>query len=286
MKSDRQFSAQPRDDRRYADRRYGGLLRAVYARWPAFALIYGGIVFALVIIGLSIDQGWIGLIPLSLAAIIVLTYFFLASLRSLHLQYDRDGLNPHHILFDMGQIREDDIFVYVDLGERRRAIELARRLTTGKVVAVDVYNPQWTISQVLARARSRIPAPPPDPRLSWRNGRSDLIPLPDKSVTAVFLCQIASEFWQEGDRLQLLYEIYRVLSENGRLLLAEQARTQTNWALKGPAALALAPVEQWRDLLGQAGFRIRSEKNLQGVIHCIRADKPTYIEAQQLTLGL
>lgn len=268
------------------DSRFSGTLRAVYARWPAFALAYGGIVVALIIIGLSVERGWIGLIPLSLAALIVLIYFLLASLWSLHLQYDGDGLNPHHVLFDMGQIDATDTFVYVDLGRRRRAIDVARRLTTGKAIVVDVYNPQWTTSQALVRHRSRMLVPPSDPRLSWRNGRLDMLPLPDKSVTAVFLCQVVSEFWQEGDQRQLLLEIYRILSGNGRLLLAERARTRTNWLLMGPGALALPAVEQWHDLLHSAGFRVRTEKTLQGVIHCLRADKPTYSEARQLTLEL
>lgn len=258
----------------------------MYARWPAYALGYGGIVLALIVIGISAQQGWIGFIPLTLAALIILAYFFLTSLWSLHQQYDRDGLKPHQVLFDMGRIRATDQFVYIDLGLRQRAIELARRLTTGKAIVVDIYSPQWTPGSTLVRYRARMPQPPPDPRIRWQTGRIDLLPLPDKSVTAVILCQVISEFWQEGDQLQLLEEIYRILSENGRLLLAESVQSRTNSLLMGPGVLQLKPVEQWRGLLQKAGFRVRSEKDLQGIIHCFRADKPTYTEAQQLTLGL
>ncbi|MEJ2749637.1 MAG: class I SAM-dependent methyltransferase, partial [Anaerolineae bacterium] len=167
-----------------------------------------------------------------------------------------------------------------------RAIDIARRLTTGKVVVVDIYSPQWTPGQSLVRYRTRMAHPPSDPRISWQTGRIDLLPLPDKSVTAVILCQVLSEFWQEGDQLKLLDEIYRILAENGRLLVAESVRSRANSLYLGPQTLSLAPVEQWRSLLQKAGFRVRSEKDLQGIIHCFRADKPTYTEAQQLTLGL
>lgn len=286
MTGDNPFSQQKNSREPSREPRYAGTLNTVYARWPFFAALYGGIVAALVIIGVSAEKGWIGLIPLSLAIIIALAFFFLASLWSIHLQYDRDGFNTHHILFEMGHIQADDMFVYVDLGLRRRAIAIAHRLTTGAAIVIDVYNPQLNPKRALTRYRSRMTSPPPDPRLIWRNGRSDMLPLPDKSVTAVFLCQVLSEFWQEGDRLQLLQEVHRVLSENGRLLLAEQMRTPTAWLLQGPAALALAPVEEWRALLQKAGFRIHTEKDLQGIIHCIRADKPTYTEAQQLTLNI
>lgn len=286
MTGDNRFSQQKYSQQPSREPRFAGTLNAVYARWPFFAALYSGIVMALVIIGVSAEKGWIGLVPLSLAIIIVLVYFFLASLWSIHLQYDRDGFNTHHILFEMGQIQADDVFVCVDLGFRRRAISIAHRLTTGAAIVIDVYNPQLNPNRALTRYRSRMTLPPPDPRLVWRNGRSDMLPLPDKSVTAVFLCQVLSEYWQEGDRLQLLQEVRRVLSENGRLLLAEQMRTPTAWLLKGPGALALDPVEEWRDLLQKAGFRIRTEKDLQGIIHCIRADKPKYTEAQQLTLNI
>ena len=264
------------------DNRFSGTLRAVYVRWPFYALTYSGVILTLVILGLSVERGWIGLVPLSLATLIVLVYFLLASLWGV---FNLDHLQPHHVLFDMGQIRATDTFIYVDLGWRRRALDVAGRLTTGKAIVIDVYNPQWMTSRALVRARARIPAPPPDPRLVWQTGSINLLPQPDNSVTAVILCQVASELWQEGDRQRLFQEIYRVLSENGRLLLAERVRTRTNWLLMGPGALTLSLVETWRDALHAAGFHVRHEKDLQGMIHCFRADKPTYSEARQLTLS-
>jgi SAM-dependent methyltransferase len=265
--------------------RYSGTIRAIYADWPSYAFIYSGIVISLIIIGVSAQRSWIGLIPLSLALLIILLYFLFTLLWLAHLENDRNGLNPHHVLFDLGQIRADDSFVIIDLGIRTRAIDLARRLTTGKAIVVDVYNPQWTKNQALIRYRSRLQTPQSDPRLVWRNGSSNLLPLPDKSVTAVIVCQVMSEFWQEGDRLQLLLEIYRVLSENGRLLLAEQVRTRSTWLLKGPIALNLAPAEYWHGLLNRGGFRVRRQQVLNDIIYCIRADKPTFADARQLPLG-
>ncbi len=269
-----------------SNRRFRGTLRAVYAQWPSYALIYGGMVLALIVMGISAEQGWIGFIPLSSAVFIVLTYFLFTSLWSVYQQFDQDGLVPHHILFDMGQIKATDSVVFIDLGVRDQAIDMARRLTTGKVIVIDLYSTQWTPSRALVRYRSRLPSPPSDPRLVWQNGRLNLLPLPDKSVTAVILSQTLSQISQDGDKLLLLQEIYRVLAENGHLLLAERTRTQTNWLLLGPAALTLRPAEQWHDLLRQAGFRIRAHKDLQSIIHCVRADKPTYSEAQQLMLGI
>jgi SAM-dependent methyltransferase len=266
--------------------RYHGTLGYLYAHWPTYLTIYTGIVLTLIVVGVSADRGWFGFIPLALAVMLILIYFLLASLWGAHLLYDRDGVRPHHILFDMGHINSTDTFVYIDLGLRQRAISLSRRLTTGKIIILDVYNPQQMPGRALARRRARVPPLPPDPRLVWRVSPIDLLPLPDKGVSAVILCQVLSEFWQHGDRVTLLQEIHRILRPNGRLLLAERARTQTNWLLIGPAALSLPSIDYWRELLTESGFYLRQEHNLQGISHCFHAQKPTPAEARQLALEL
>jgi ubiquinone/menaquinone biosynthesis C-methylase UbiE len=100
------------------------------------------------------------------------------------------------------------------------------------------------------------------------------------------LSQVLSEFWQHGDRLALLKEAHRILAPDGRLLVAERVRTETNWLVMGPAALGLHGAGYWRNLLGQAGFRVQKEQQLLGLIHCIRANKPTPAEARQLAFEL
>lgn len=267
-------------------KRFRGTFGYLYAHWPAYLLAYAGVILSLLVIGVSAQRGWPAFIPLALAFMLVLIYFLLASLWAAHQQYDPDGLQPHHVLFDMGHIQATDSFVYISLGLRQQAMSLCRRLTTGQIIVIDVYNPQWTASRALARWRSRMAPPPPDPRLTWRSGSVNLFPLPDKSVNAVIVCQVASEFWQHGDQLALLQEVYRILVPNGHILLAERVRTQTNWLLMGPAALNLPAVAYWRELLAAAGFRPRKEQELQGIVHCFRADRPTPVEAQQLALDL
>lgn len=268
------------------ERKFSGTFRYIANHWPTYLLLYGSIVVLVMVVGLVAAQALWGLLMLALAGLLVVTYFFLATLWWTYQLYDDGGVRSHHVLFDMGQIQARDQFVYVDFGERYPAIALARRLTTGEVIVVDIYSPQWMPNQALVRARDRVPHPLADPRLSWQSGRIDLLPVPDKSVTAVILCQVTSELWQYGDRVALLREVYRVLAPNGRLLFAEQARTQTSWLVKGPFAASLPTIAEWRKLLTDTGFRIRREQNLQGLIHCFRADKPTPIEAQQLPLGL
>ena len=266
--------------------RYRGTTRHISANWPVFAVLYGGLVAVLFISGISLQKGWLSFVPLMMALGIILVYFLLTMLWAANKLYDLDGLRPYDVLFDMGQVGATDTIVYIDLGLRVTPLRLRRRLTTGKVIVVDVYNPQWTTGQALVRARAQAPPPPDDPRLVWQNGRFNLLPLPDQSVPFVMLDQILSQCWQEGDRLRLLKEANRILTPNGRLLLTEQIRTQTNWLVYGPGGVRFRPIEYWQELLQEAGFVVRRHQNLHGLSHCFRADKPSGSEARQLALDL
>ncbi|MCZ7667790.1 MAG: hypothetical protein M5U34_11540 [Chloroflexi bacterium] len=83
--------------------------------------------------------------------------FLAMALWAAHKLHDLNGLRPPDILFDLGQIQATDKIAYVDLGLRLTPLHLRRRLTTGKIIVVDVYNPQWTPGRSLARARAAAP---------------------------------------------------------------------------------------------------------------------------------
>jgi SAM-dependent methyltransferase len=268
------------------DSRFSGTRTYILANWPRFGLLYLGMVAALIIVGLSAMRGWLSFIPLATAVFIILVYFFAAGIWEAHQRFDFDGITPHHVLFDMGQLAATERIAYIDMGLQRPAIGLSRRLTTGQIIVIDIYNPQWIISPWLVRWRSMQPPMPNDPRLSWREGNLKLLPLPDESVNTVMLCHIAGEFWQDGDRAALLREAYRILKPRGQLLLAESVRSQTNWLIRGAAGFDLPTAVYWQQLLKQTGYRIRSEKNIAGLSYCIRAQKPTPAEAQQLSFKL
>jgi ubiquinone/menaquinone biosynthesis C-methylase UbiE len=200
--------------------------------------------------------------------------------------YDSGGLQTTEVLFNMSQVQATDPIACIDLGLRQQAIILSRHLTTGQITVIDVYNPQLTAAAGLARARKQAPSAQIDPRLIWYDGSINLLPMPDRSVTAVFLPQILSEFSQHGDRQTILREARRILEPNGRLLLAEQNASWLNWLRLGPGTSKLQPVRYWRDLLIEAGFELRRQEDLQGLIHCLRADVPSPYAGQQLALAL
>jgi SAM-dependent methyltransferase len=260
---------------------FDGTIRFAKARWPRYLLGYGGgIVVAIAAIALGFLRGWLALIPLSLATIIILAYFGITSLWAIHLLYDNDKIRNK--LFDLGRFRTDDTFVYLDVGLKWLPAQLARRLTPGRIIVIDLYNPHLTPDGNLARAHRQGLHPPSDPRLSWRDSDISLLPLADGSVPAVVLVEVASQFWQMGDRELLIGEIYRILNPGGRLILAERVRTTSNILMMGYDGLGLETADYWKTLITQRGFRISREENLGDLMHFFRADKPLPDEGQQL----
>jgi SAM-dependent methyltransferase len=266
--------------------RYQGALREIAAHWPTYLLLYGGgAIWLLLLIVLSVEVGWWAFVPLGFALLLILGYFLGASLWAAHKLYDTDQQPDYDVLFEMSGLRPQETLLHPNLGRRDTAARLARHLTTGRIIVVDLYHPQLTPSRSLARRRAQIGKEQrPDPRLIWRDGRLELLPVPDNSVKAVIMCQTAAEFWQHGDRLCLLRELYRVLAPGGRLLLSERVRSRTNGLVMGPALLQLPAATYWRDLLATAGFILVKEHDLHDLIRCFRADKPLPERARQLNL--
>jgi ubiquinone/menaquinone biosynthesis C-methylase UbiE len=261
--------------------RYAGTLDHVRAQWPTYYLLYGaGSLALIVILVLSLSRQWYSFVILALAALMVLFYFLAVSLWSCHALYDNNSVRD--AMFELGELNAESSIVDVNLGLREFPASLCRRLTTGKIIAVDVYNPQLTPARALARAHNQAERPIPDPRLSWRDGSIGLLPLPDNSVQSVTLVQTTSELWQEGDRLQLLREVKRVLSPGGCLLMAERVQTPVNLAVSGPAGLRRRPASYWLDLLQLCGFKHAGDRSIRDLILCIRADKPSPDEAKPL----
>lgn len=267
-------------------RRFRGTFQYIYAHWPAFLLAYGGMIVALLLIAVGIEQRWLALVPLAAAAAILLGYGVAAAAWSAHQLYDAEGLLPHQVLFDMANIKPGDSLAYLDFGLRERAAEIASRLTKGKVTVIDVYNPQLTPSRPLYRRRMRAPSSVRDPRLDWLNGSVDLLPMPDNSVPALFLCEVLSELRQKGDRKALLKEVRRILKPGGCALIAEPSQSQTNWLTRGPAAAGIPTVQEWRDLLSECGFSLVKERELSGLIHCMQATKIRPADRGQLRFDL
>ncbi|MFZ0547966.1 MAG: methyltransferase domain-containing protein [Candidatus Promineifilaceae bacterium] len=260
--------------------KYNGTKRYLLSRWPLY--LAGMVVILLSILALlvGIFQGRPTLIPLAFILFLVVVLLAGFPLWFAHRLYDTNNIRDK--LFEIGQLRPDDSFLYLDVGLKWLPVNMSRRLTTGHIIVIDIYNPNLTPDTNLARVRQQGQHPTPDPRLSWRDGDISLLPLPDNSVPAVVLAETISEFWQQGDREKLISEIDRILAPGGRLILAERVRTNVNRLTMGVEGFGLETADYWRDLITQTGLRVRNEASLEELMYFIRADKSLPYEGKQL----
>ena len=265
--------------------RYRGTLDYISAHWPAYVFGYAGLtLLLLVIVFFSGYYGWYAYIALSFAMLMLLAYFFGVSVWAAHVQHD--GAD-HDLIFEMARLRPEDEFVHIGLGLKTTAVGLGRRLSTGHMIVIDVYNPQLMPHDSIARGRAQAPQPGPDNRVTWREGSIDLLPLPDSSVRIVTINCTFNALWQNGDHNRLLSEIRRILKPGGRLVMVEKVRSYTNWLVWGPFATRYPPSHYWRRRLESNGFEIRQElAQFHGMVQFYRAEKPIPFRGRQLELGL
>lgn len=266
--------------------RYEGTRSSIRTHWPLFVALYGSVIVALLLIGIGFVRGWYAFVPFALAIIVIAAYFLLANFWAVHKLYDSPGSRPIDVLYRMSRTRPAHQVAFIELGTRSGAIYVARHLTTGVVNDIDIFNPDSTPSATLRRRRRSAPRTPHDPRLRWLDGTADLLPLPDNSMDAVFLDSVWSEFVVTEERQMLLAEANRILASDGRLVLAERLKSQTNLLVLGPGYLALPTQNELQSALHRAGLDIVSSEVLHGMIWCMTVNKPNPTRARQLALNL
>lgn len=268
-----------------SDRRFQGTLLFLAARWPTYLLVYGGgLLLAAAVLLLGLVQGAVAWLVIAIVLLLLLAYSFVGGLLVAQQRFDRYQNDPAAVLFSLGQLQTTDVLTHVGLGRRLTPLRLARRLTSGHLTVIDVYNPQLAPSRVLARERRQGTPLADDPRLTYLDGSVTLLPLPDARMPTVTLSHTLGELWEEGDRLRLLAEVRRVLEPGGQLLLAERSRSRTSFFLSGVGTLRLPKPSYWRTLLERSGLRVEYEESVASLYVVFRARKPLPGEAQQLTL--
>lgn len=114
-------------------------LRHIRTNWPVYFVLYGSLVFAILLIGVGLASGWYSFVPFSLAIMLVAAYFLVAYVYVAYGLNDAPGSSAAETLFEMSQARPVDHVVCIDLGLRSTAVTIAQRLTTGGLKVIDVY---------------------------------------------------------------------------------------------------------------------------------------------------
>ncbi len=223
---------------------------------------------------------------LGAASTLFFTLLLLRSILTLNRADRRVEPESVEFLYKLSQTRPSANLASIGAGLRWPAAVVGKHLTSGRLHAVNIYNPQLISGRSLVYPRQNSAQAMSDPRLVWYSSNLDLLPLPDASVAAVFVYRTLSEILQDGDRRALLKEIRRILEPHGRLLVAELADSWTNRLRSAAGKPDVQSYDYWTKLLAEAGFDVQRTQTLNSSMLCIRADKRAPYAGQQMALEL
>jgi SAM-dependent methyltransferase len=131
---------------------------------------------------------------------------------------------------------------------------LQRLLAPSRGRVFDIFDPVEMSEPSILRARRLCPPAVRPERVDFHN-----LPAADESIQAAFLLLSAHELRTEAARGSLFGELHRVLSQSGRVVVAEHLRNWANFAAFGPGFLHFLSRRTWARCFRQARFVIDRE---------------------------
>ena len=120
--------------------------------------------------------------------------------------------------------------------------------------AFDIFDPGEMSEPSIVRARRLCPPAVRPERVDFHN-----LPAADESIDAAFLLLSAHELRTEAARGSLFSELHRVLSQSGRVVVAEHLRNWANFAAFGPGFLHFFSRLTWARCFASASFVVDRE---------------------------
>ena len=165
-----------------------------------------------------------------------------------------DQSNPAEVP-DILQLRGDEEVLDVGCGLGKLTIGIAKELTTGKVIGVDVWDKIEIPGNSPQRAYRNAQLEGVQEKTEFRTADVRELPLTDNSCDLVAASSVINNLKGETDRLKALREIYRVLRPGGRFLLLEPLLDLQALLLYTPlAGFAFCSKKVWLDILTKTAF--------------------------------
>ncbi len=143
----------------------------------------------------------------------------------------------------------------VGCGLGRISIGVAKLLTTGKVVGIDIWDKMELLGNCPERAYQNADVEGVRDKVEFKTGNILSIPFSDNSFDVVTCSSVVNNLHTEAERVNALKEIFRVLKPGGTLLLMEFFKSLTTFFLFTPLAFwQLPPKDFWFEFLNRVGF--------------------------------
>jgi ubiquinone/menaquinone biosynthesis C-methylase UbiE len=172
------------------------------------------------------------------------------------------------------EIRGDEKVLDVGCGLGKMTIGIAKVLTEGKVIGIDIWNKMEIPGNSPERAYENAEIEGVAHKVEFKYGNVMGIPFTDDSFDLVTAQSVLNNLHGALDKSKALVEIRRVLQPRGKLLMLELLRNLRGFLTFTPFAFwALLSKEKWMKLLKEAEF-INIRYTYENGLGIFLAEKP------------
>jgi ubiquinone/menaquinone biosynthesis C-methylase UbiE len=147
----------------------------------------------------------------------------------------------------------DEKILDVGCGTGRASINLAKQLSTGKVIGIDIFGGVSGTSPDPARRNAKIEGVADKVKFQYGNALD--IPLRDSTFDVVNASSVLHELHGYEDQQKAMQEIYRVLKPRGKFITLEILRNPKLFLLTLFFGFVWSPKEHWMNLIKQSGLK-------------------------------
>jgi len=176
------------------------------------------------------------------------------------------GTNRFGLIAKHAELKGNEYVLDVGTGTGRTAIQMAKKLTTGKLVGIDIWDTMELGGNSPERAYKNAEIEGVKEKVEFKFGNVLEIPFDDNVFDIVTCSSVLNNLPGEKKRIKALKEILRVLKPKGKCMLLEPLRNFRMFCAFTPfEVFQLGKREDWEDWAKTAGFskvRFYDEKGI------------------------
>jgi ubiquinone/menaquinone biosynthesis C-methylase UbiE len=216
-----------------------------YYALPIFATLIVIIIAVGMLVSVFVSQ---------VAGIIILSfgvYMFSAYGISMHLAKQSRAAD----IPDIMQIRGDEKALDVGCGLGKTTVGVAKHLTTGRVVGVDIWDKMEILGNSPERAYENAKLEGVLDKVEFKTANVLSLPFPNNSFDLVTSSSVINNLHDDAEKLKALAEVFRVLRPGGKFLMMEPLRNLRGFFTFSPFAfLELLTKDKWIQMLDETKF--------------------------------
>lgn len=211
-------------------------------------LIISSIVILIGVLILIFFHFWIGVIVICLDLYSVFSY-----ISTTYFINPTKTLDQSNIL----KLNGDELVLDAGCGLGRATIGVAQHLKTGKIIGVDIWDKLEIPGNSADRAYKNAEIEGVRDKVEFCYGDVFDLPFNDEYFDIVICSGLITSFHNDKQKLEVIKELYRVIKNNGTLLMREPVMHLKTFFFLTPTVifLRIPSKNHWRELLEKTGFK-------------------------------